>query len=118
VIWAADRMPFMLRDVRFQARVAQNLDVALARMGGREAVLACGAPFTNKFLVQLVAWKLHVHGDQVLLEPAARGGSVMLRARHALMARAEPPLSSLQGKPLHRFGTRTALWRIETACGA
>jgi hypothetical protein len=118
VIWGADRMPFMLRDVRFQARVAQNLDVALTRMGGREAVLACGAPFTNKFLVQLVAWKLHVHGEQVLLRPAVRGGSVMLRARHALRARAEPPLSSLEGRPRHRFGTRTALWRIETACGA
>jgi hypothetical protein len=118
VIWAADRMPFMVRDVRFQARVAENLDVAIDRMGGRDAILACGAPFTNKFLVQLVAWKLHVHGDQVLLEPAPQGGSVMMRARHALGARPEPPLGSLQGAPGHRFGARTALWRIETACGA
>ena len=70
VIWAAQRMPFMLRDTRFQAQVAQNLDVAISRVGGREAILACGTPFTNKFLVQLVAWKLHVHGEQVLLDPA------------------------------------------------
>jgi hypothetical protein len=118
LIWAADRMPFMFRDVRFQARVAQNLDVAIDRMGGRDAILDCGAPFTNKYLVQLVAWKLHVHGEQVLLEPPARGGAVMLRARHALMARAEPPLDSLQDRPTHRFGARTALWRVETACGA
>jgi hypothetical protein len=117
IIWAADRVPFMLRDVHFQAQVAHNLDVAVDRMGGREAILDCGAPFTNKFLVPLVAWKLHVHGEQVLVEPA-KGGSVMLRARHSLLARAEPPLESLQGRPTHRFGTRTALWRIETACGA
>jgi hypothetical protein len=118
IVWAADRVPFLLRDVRFQAHVAQNLDTAIDRMGGREAILACGTPFTNKFLVPLVAWKLHVHGERVLLRPAHRGGSVMLRARHALLAHAEPPLSSLQGLPRYRFGTRTALWRIETACGA
>jgi hypothetical protein len=117
VVWAADRMPFMLRDTHFQAEVAQNLDVAISRMGGRDAILACGAPFTNKFLVQLVAWKLHVHGEQVLLQPAP-GGSVMLLARHALRARPEPPRDSLVGVPNHRFGTRSALWRIETACGA
>jgi uncharacterized membrane protein len=117
VVWASQRMPFVLRDTRFQAHVAQNLDVAISRVGGREAILACGMPFTNKFLVQLVAWKLHVHGKQVLLDPAG-GGAVMLRARHALGARAEPPLDSLVGRPTHRFGTRTALWRIETACGA
>jgi hypothetical protein len=117
VIWAADRMPFLLRDVRFQAHVAADLDVAIDRMGGRDAILACGAPYTNKYLVQLVAWKLHVHGEQVLLEPD-EDGAVMLRARHALGVRPEPALGTLDGRPGHRLGTRTAHWRIETACGA
>ena len=107
----------MLRDTRFQAQVAtepRRRDLARRRARGDPRLRR---PFTNKFLVQLVAWKLHVHGEQVLLDPA-RGGTVMLRARHALLARAEPPLDSLAGRPTHRFGTRTALWRIETACGA
>jgi hypothetical protein len=116
VIWAADRFPFMLRDVRFQARVAHNLDVAIAEAGGRDALLRCGNPFTNKYLVQLVAWKLHVHGEQVLLQPEGR--SVMLRARHALMARAEPPENALAGDPSRKLAARTSHWRIETACGA
>jgi hypothetical protein len=115
-IWAADRMPFMLRDVRFQARVAQNLDVAIDEAGGRAALLRCGTPFTNRYLVQLVAWKLHVHGKQVLLQPEGR--SVMLRARHALMARAEPPQNSLEGSRTRRLAAKTSHWRIETACGA
>ncbi len=118
VAWAADRMPFMIRDVRFQAHVAENLDVAIDRMGGRDAILACGTPFTNKFLVQLVAWKLQVHGQQVRLEPAPRGGSVMMQARHSITARPEPAIDSLEGAPGHRFGTRTSHWRVETACGA
>ena len=105
VIWAADRFPFMLRDVRFQARVAQNLDVAIAEAGGRDALLRCGNPFTNKYLVQLVAWKLHVHGEQVLLQPEGR--SVMLRARHALLARAEPPADALAGDPSRKLAART-----------
>lgn len=117
VVWAADRIPFVLRDTRFQARVAENLDLAIERMGGRDAILACGSPYTNRYLVQLVAWKLQVHGEEVLLEPAP-GGSVMLRARHAIAARADPAGSALEGRPSHRFGTRTKHWRIETACGA
>jgi hypothetical protein len=116
VVWSADRLPFQLRDMRFQARVAQNLDVAIAEAGGRDAILRCGAPFTNKFLVQLVAWKLDVHGRQVLLEPPP-GAAVLMRARHALMARAEPPEDALAGRPTRRLAARTALWRIETACG-
>jgi hypothetical protein len=116
VIWAADRMPYMLRDVRFQARVAQNVDTAIAEAGGREALLRCGTPFTNRYLVQLVAWKLQVHGQQVLLRP--EGPAVMLRARHALHARAEPAESALAGRPSRRLAARTSHWRIETACGA
>ena len=116
VIWAADRMPFMLRDVHFQALVARNLDVAIDEAGGRAALLRCGKPFTNRYLVQLVAWKLHVHGEQVLLDPAGR--SVMLRARHALFARAEPPEDSLARDPSRRLAAKTSHWRIETACGA
>jgi hypothetical protein len=112
-VWAADRMPFQLRDTRFQARVAQDLDVAIADAGGRDAILRCGVPYTNKYLVQLVAWKLDIHGREVLLQP--EGPSVMLRARHALGARAEPAEGSLPGG---RLAARTALWRIETACGA
>jgi hypothetical protein len=115
VIWAADRMPFMLRDVRFQARVAQNIDVAIDEAGGRAALVRCGRPFTNRYLVQLVAWKLHVHGEQVLLQPEGR--SVMLRARHALLARAEPPEDSLASAPSRRLAAKTSHWRIETACG-
>jgi len=116
VIWAADRMPFMLRDVRFQARVAHNLDTAIAEAGGREALLRCGTPFTNRFLVQLVAWKLQIHGQQVLLQP--EGPAVMLRARPALPARAEPAESALAGRASRRLAARTSHWRIETACGA
>ena len=41
-----------------------------------------------------------------------------MRARHALMARAAPPEDALAGRPTRRLAARTALWRIETACGA
>jgi hypothetical protein len=42
----------------------------------------------------------------------------MLRARHALMARAEPPQNSLEGSRTRRLAAKTSHWRIETACGA
>jgi len=77
----------------------------------------CSTPFTNRFLVQLVAWKLHVHGEQVHYVPA-QDGTVMLRARNALHAPAEPAPGALADRPDRRLAARTALWRIEKACGA
>jgi len=41
-----------------------------------------------------------------------------MRARHALMARADPPESALAGRPTRRLAARTSHWRVETACGA
>jgi len=117
VIWGADRLPFLLRDVRFQAKVAEDLDVAIARAGGRDAILACGTPFTNEFLVQLLAWKLKVHGERIELEPSA-GGNVMFAARDWLGGRVDPPLDALEGRRDRELAAKTAHWRVETACGA
>jgi hypothetical protein len=114
--WAQARMPYMLRDTRYQAHVAHGLDDAIAKAGGREALLGCGRPFTNDFLVPLVAWTMHLHLDQVVV--VREGSSVMLRARQSLADRADPPADALANAPNRRVAADTGLWRIETACGS
>jgi hypothetical protein len=60
IVWAADRVAFVLRDTRFQAHVAENLDVAIERAGGLAALERCGNVQSGYYWRALVASRLHV----------------------------------------------------------
>jgi hypothetical protein len=116
VMWTDNRMPRAWEDLAYQARVAHDTDDAIALAGGRERLLACGRPYTNEFLVPLVAWNLEVHASQIGLEPEDR--AVMLQAPHVLGGKPDPETSSLDGRPDRRTAARTPYWRIDVACRA
>jgi 4-amino-4-deoxy-L-arabinose transferase-like glycosyltransferase len=116
VEWTDNRMPRAWADIGYQARMAHETDDAIAAAGGRERVLACGTPYTNEFLVPLVAWNLGIHGREVGLEPERR--AVMFQAAHVLGGKVDPPPDSLAGRPDRRLAARTEHWRVEFACGS
>jgi hypothetical protein len=49
-----------------EAALYEELDVAIARSGGRGAADGCGAVYTGDFQVPHLAWRLHRHVDDVL----------------------------------------------------
>ena len=92
---------------RSQARLADELPTALAAAGGREALLACGTPYTGKYRVPLLAWHLGVHIRDVTVVPEL---PAVLYYAHG-----SPPLGSsrLPFTTLAQEGP----WTIMGACG-
>jgi hypothetical protein len=90
--------------VRSEADFYDTLPAAIAKAGGAEKVKACGAVFTGPFQVQVVAWHLHVHGDDV--EITARPPGIVLAPRFSMMSR-DPHFSLL---------TETTKWVVRAAC--
>ena len=97
-----------LGENRSQAVLAEELPAALAAAGGREALVACGKPYTGKYRVPLLAWHLglHIQDVSVFLELPA----VVYHAHGA------PPLSTsrLPATTLAQQGP----WTIMAACEA
>ena len=97
-----------LEENRSQAVLADELPTALAAAGGREALLACGKPYTGKYRVPLLAWHLGLHVQEVTIVPEL---PVVLYYAHG-----SPPLASsrLPFRTLAQEGE----WTIMAACGA
>ena len=73
--------------VRDEANSYGALPQAIARAGGRDAVLACGGIYTGPFQVQALAWYMHVHGTQVIIPPEIRPPGTVIAARGTPLAR-------------------------------
>jgi hypothetical protein len=78
---------------------------AIARAGGRAAVLRCGTPITHDFDTQTVAWDLRVHQRQVSNHPNVPG-TILARRGSALAA--DPRFA-------HHLAV-TPLWVIASSC--
>jgi hypothetical protein len=66
--WSGDMQGDLRMSIRLighEARFYGEADRAIAIAGGRAAVLACGGIFTGNFSTQALAWRLHVHAEQV-----------------------------------------------------
>jgi hypothetical protein len=111
VAQALRALPGPIEDVRYQAAVSHDLDDAIAAAGGREALLRCGDPYTNPFFVQLVAWELGVHGNEVDYRP--RPPAVVLRARTKRGGKYRPGPRMEGERPV----ARTGFWQIGARCG-
>jgi hypothetical protein len=104
VVHAALRTRDQIRGGLHESSAMDALPRAIARAGGRAAVLRCGSLTTRSFDVQAVARALHVHEPQVGLRPQVPG---------TIVAQSDSPLLADR-----RFATRTTTthWVIASSC--
>jgi hypothetical protein len=107
-------LPVAVRGVTFQARLTDALASTVERAGGRQALLACGAPYAGPFQVPIVAWNLHVHTSAVNLEPSAP--AVVFRAANGPGRPAGPGLDGVGGEQAVRTAAAGGGWRIVERC--
>jgi hypothetical protein len=67
----ADRLEPVLEDTDHQMKLVGQLEDLIDEAGGVAALKACGRAYTNAFMVPQVAWQLHVHTNEVALDPQA-----------------------------------------------
>jgi hypothetical protein len=89
-----------LDQVEYQAQLIDDLDRVVGDAGGAKRLRACGHAYTGPFLVPAVAWRLHLHGEQVDLQP--RRPDVTFHVRTVRRSRFVPRVRS--GRQLARRG--------------
>jgi hypothetical protein len=104
VVRAVDRLVDDMRGAFHEARVYAALPDAIARAGGRAAVLRCGTVFTAATDTQTVARNLRVHEYRVGIHPRAPGTIV---ARRGSSLAGDRGFSTLAG---------TRRWVIASSC--
>jgi hypothetical protein len=93
VVVAAASIPFIaadvqsLKDDRQQTIFWSNfygpdLKFAIAQAGGEETIKACGQVFSGPFQVPALAWRLHIHTDEVAIYPFGNGTTLSLGNSH------------------------------------
>jgi hypothetical protein len=107
--------PFVVADVeKLQADWEQfeyeanfygpNLEAAIAKGGGEAGIKSCGKVFTGRFQVPSVAWRLHMHIDEVEIFPFGPGTA---------LAMGSAPLSV---DPRYPEYTKTVHWTVGSSC--
>jgi hypothetical protein len=82
-----------------------NLKTVIAKAGGEDAVKSCGGVFTGPFQVPSVAWRLHLHANQVEIFPFGPGTALAMGATH------------LSVDPRYPEITKTRHWIVGSTCG-
>ncbi len=100
------------REVAREARLDAALPEAIARVGGREEVVACGQPHATALQVPVVAWHLGLPTGRVGVEPRAPG--VLFRGPPELQPPDAPAPSPSAGglRPVARVGG----WTVSARC--
>jgi hypothetical protein len=101
-----------VRQGREDGLLERHLATAIRLAGGRDAVLRCGAVATQNFQVPLVAWRLHVHIEQVGIDVAAPGTVFQQAGQPAIPA-------SLAGQfhvAADVAGSPLSSWRALSSC--
>jgi hypothetical protein len=112
---AAAAVPFVAADARALdeawERVIQesdlygpNLQAMIAKAGGADAIKACGPVVTGPFEVQALAYRLHVHGNQLGIFPFPPGTAVTRQG------------SPLARDPRYPRITETTKWTVGSSC--
>jgi hypothetical protein len=92
------------RQLREADLYGPNLQAAIARAGGKDAIKACGRVYTGIFQVPSVAWYLHVHSNQVEIFPFGPGTTLATR------------YSRLSEDPRYPTVAETNKWLIGSSC--
>ncbi|HEV2769129.1 MAG TPA: hypothetical protein VGV40_02970 [Solirubrobacteraceae bacterium] len=111
---AAATLPREFELLGHEARLRDELPVAIARAGGPEALRSCGAVITHPLLVPTVAWELKLPTAAIDLEGGAP--AVALRTRHKPEGAVTPSRGVLAGAPDRTVLARTPLWEVVGAC--
>jgi Glycosyltransferase family 87 len=82
-----------------------NLEEAIAKGGGEDGIKSCGEVFTGMFQVPSVAWRLHMHINELEKFPFGPGTS---------LAMGSTPLSV---DPRYPEYTKTEHWIVGSSCG-
>jgi hypothetical protein len=96
---------------RVAVKLAANLPHAIARGGGRDAVIDCGQVSTQSFEVPIVAWQLHIPVGEVINVPGVPGV--------VFQSAGQPAIPSYLGDSLRNRGTvgsGAARWTVLTKC--
>lgn len=109
----AERAPTLgdgIDRARYEARLYDSLDDAVAAAGGRAAVLRCRPVNSMPYSRPALAWRLDVPIPRLTTDPAASG--TMLRARPRPAAPLRPPTRGGDLKEVARAGE----WRVLSSC--
>ncbi len=101
-----------LRLTRAEAALYQDLDPAIAEVGGAARVRGCGGVFTGRFDTTSLAWRLHVPMRRVEIFPFGPGTA--FAGRRFSLTRSHP--SSLSRDPRYPRVAGTEHWVIRQAC--
>jgi hypothetical protein len=82
-----------------------NLKAAIAKAGGEAKVKSCGSVFSGPFQVPSVAWRLHLHTNQVEIFAFGPGTALSMGATH------------LSVDPRYPEITKTRHWIVGSTCG-
>jgi hypothetical protein len=108
------------RALVYQALLRKDVQAAISRAGGPQAVLGCGAVMTEGFQVPMVAYYLGVHTLTIEASPAdalhpGPAPNVILQARAQRNANLLPFLSSWPTVP-YKLVTTTRAFRVYEHC--
>jgi hypothetical protein len=82
-----------------------NLKAVIAKAGGEERIKACGGVFTGPFQVPSLAWRLHMHTDQLEIFAFGPGTALAMGSTH------------LSVDPRYPEITKTRHWIVGSTCG-
>ena len=101
-------LPDLRRAQAYQWALDADLQRAIERAGGRDALLACGRPYVGHLRGPLLAYRLDVEKQRVAFEPRPPG--VVFQSRLRTDARVEPAAPGFLPK------TRTTHWAVLVRC--
>jgi hypothetical protein len=116
VLLAAAAWPFVAADVQTLKEDRQqtltesdfygpNLKAVIAKAGGEAKIKSCGAVLSGPFQVPSVAWRLHLHLNEVVIFPFGPGTALSMGATH------------LSVDPRYPEITKTRHWIVGSTCG-
>ncbi len=116
VVLAAAAIPFVNADVgklkedreltvRESDFYGPNLKTVIAKAGGEDKIKSCGHVFSGPFQVPSVAWRLHLHSNEVEIFAFGPGTALSMGATH------------LSVDPRYPEITKTRHWIVGSSCG-
>jgi hypothetical protein len=82
-----------------------NLKAVIAKAGGEDKIKSCGQVFSGPYQVPALAWRLHLHTDDVVIFPFGPGTALSMGATH------------LSVDPRYPEITKTRHWIVGSTCG-
>jgi hypothetical protein len=100
-----DKLDYDWEKIQYEANFyGPNLEAAIIKGGGEKGIKSCGKVFTGPFQVPSVAWRLHMHIDELEIFPFGPGSS---------LAMGSTPLSV---DPRYPEYTKTVHWILGRSC--